>query len=374
MAVTLKASKQGRRIVDEARKRKGWSALSDMWVRTAYVTESTLKRFREMKAIQREAFISICKAVGVDDWEEIAEIQLSNKFDNDRLLENEDSVQDVSLHEEFLVEFLDKLYPFPSSPIHQDCFLLRFHPQNWSYDNTQIIAVADEAIRESFHLNSFDRVLSEVLDRIKITFADEIATAELDRSENLFEYLYKWLWVTKFPIEAFQLGKRVAAFADRQILMKSYSASNDRDLDFDDLEICLETINVGKQYLIEINLPQKDGYLLLLNEGHSGQIYCLCPSLLYTRNQDLSATGIISLPQNNAPVKAFKYKDVGEEFFLAIVIKSPLRLSWIRSDYSPTDAVDYVKVDADRLQEIFQQIGKQADSQVFGKKFKVINS
>ncbi len=371
MAVTLKASKQGRRIVDEARKRKGWSALSNMWYSPLQISESSLKRFREGKAIQREAFISICKAVGVDDWEEIAEIQLSKEFDNDRLLENEDTLEDVSLHEEFLVEFLEKLYPFPSSPIHQDCFLLRFHPQNWSYDNTQIIAVADEGIRESFHLNSFERVLSEVLDRIKITFADEIATADLDRYENLFEYLYKWLWVTKFPTEAFQLGKRVAAFADRQILMKSYSASNDRDLDFDDIEICLETINVGKQYLIEIDFPQKDGYLLLLNEGHSGQIYCLCPSLLYTRNQELSVTGVISLPQNGAPAKAFKYKDVGEEFFLAIVVKSPLRLSWIRSDYSPVNPIDYVKVDADRLQEIFQQIGKQDDSQVFCKKFKL---
>jgi hypothetical protein len=373
MAVTLKASKQGRRIVDEARKRKGWTALADVWCKAASVSESTLKRFREMKAIEREAFICICKAVGVDNWEKIVEIQLSENFDNDCLLENENTVEDVSLQEEFLVEFLEKLYPFPSSPVHQECFLLRFHPQSWIYDNTQIIDVADATILKSLDLTSFDRVLSEVLDRIKITFADEIATAELDRSENLFEYLYKWLWVNKFPTEAFQLGKRVAAFADRQILMKSYSASNDRDLDFDDIEICLETIDVGKQYLIEIDLPQKDGYLLLLNEGHSGQIYCLCPSLLYTRNQELSATGVISLPQNGAPVKAFKYKDVGEEFFLAIVVKSPLRLSWIRSDYSPTDAVDYVKVDADRLQEIFQQIGKQADSQVFGKKFKVIN-
>lgn len=71
MAITLRTNKQGLAIVDEARGRKNWSALALAWCEKANVSVSTLKRFRERKAIQKEAFVSICRAVGIDDWEMI---------------------------------------------------------------------------------------------------------------------------------------------------------------------------------------------------------------------------------------------------------------------------------------------------------------
>ncbi|MEL6816284.1 MAG: hypothetical protein AAFP03_15960, partial [Cyanobacteria bacterium J06598_3] len=51
---------------------KHWSALAVAWCEKANVSVSTLKRFRERRAIQKEAFISICRAVGIEDWELIA--------------------------------------------------------------------------------------------------------------------------------------------------------------------------------------------------------------------------------------------------------------------------------------------------------------
>lgn len=71
MAITLRTNKQGLAIVDEARSRKNWSALALAWCEKANVSVSTLKRFRERRAIQKEAFISICRAVGIEDWEMI---------------------------------------------------------------------------------------------------------------------------------------------------------------------------------------------------------------------------------------------------------------------------------------------------------------
>ncbi|NEP09456.1 MAG: ATP-binding protein [Symploca sp. SIO2C1] len=70
MAVTLKASQEGLDLVDKARRRKGWRATASTWCDTAGTSVATLKRFRLGKAIQQDAFIGICQAVGVN-WEEI---------------------------------------------------------------------------------------------------------------------------------------------------------------------------------------------------------------------------------------------------------------------------------------------------------------
>ncbi|MDF0554198.1 tetratricopeptide repeat protein [Kamptonema sp. UHCC 0994] len=74
MIDSLKASEQGLKIVDEARRRKRWQKIASIWVETAATSEATLKRFWARKsAIDRYAFIAICEAVGVN-WEQVAEL------------------------------------------------------------------------------------------------------------------------------------------------------------------------------------------------------------------------------------------------------------------------------------------------------------
>jgi hypothetical protein len=74
MADTLKASKQGLEIIDRARRRRGWTKTrTPAWWDAAYTTQATLKRFWRRIAIQRENFIAICQAVGLRNWEAIAE-------------------------------------------------------------------------------------------------------------------------------------------------------------------------------------------------------------------------------------------------------------------------------------------------------------
>ncbi|MEQ9553359.1 MAG: AAA family ATPase [Coleofasciculus sp. G3-WIS-01] len=73
MAVTLKASKQGLEIVDQARKKKGWTATAAVWYQDANTTQATLKRFRRGLPIQQDAFIEICQAVGIENWQEIVD-------------------------------------------------------------------------------------------------------------------------------------------------------------------------------------------------------------------------------------------------------------------------------------------------------------
>ncbi|MFB8791646.1 MAG: ATP-binding protein [Potamolinea sp.] len=77
MAVTLRASKQGLEIVDQARKRKGWTKTATKWSQPektdTIIPIASLKRFWRRIAIDRDAFIEICQRVGVNDWEEIVD-------------------------------------------------------------------------------------------------------------------------------------------------------------------------------------------------------------------------------------------------------------------------------------------------------------
>ncbi|NET24188.1 NB-ARC domain-containing protein [Okeania sp. SIO1I7] len=72
MAVTLRASKEGLEKIDKARRRKGWTKTEDAWWGLALTSQATLKRFWRGFPIERDAFIGICKTVGIN-WEEIVD-------------------------------------------------------------------------------------------------------------------------------------------------------------------------------------------------------------------------------------------------------------------------------------------------------------
>jgi hypothetical protein len=73
MADSLRASEQGRQIVDQARRKKGWNKDAAAWIDAAKTSRSTLQRFWDRKPIRQENFVAICKAVGIDNWERIVD-------------------------------------------------------------------------------------------------------------------------------------------------------------------------------------------------------------------------------------------------------------------------------------------------------------
>jgi predicted CoA-binding protein len=73
MAGLLRASEEGLRIVDIARRNPGWNKTGDAWCQAALTSKATLKRFWAQQQIRRETFIDICKAVGIHNWEDIIE-------------------------------------------------------------------------------------------------------------------------------------------------------------------------------------------------------------------------------------------------------------------------------------------------------------
>jgi Cdc6-like AAA superfamily ATPase len=73
MAVSLRASQSGLQIVDQARRKKNWTKRAAAWCTTALVGEAALKKFWSRVPIEAEHFKSICRAVGLENWEEIVD-------------------------------------------------------------------------------------------------------------------------------------------------------------------------------------------------------------------------------------------------------------------------------------------------------------
>lgn len=72
MTGSLRASQAGLAIVDRARQMKGWTKTrTPEWWQTAHTSQATLRRFWRGFAIQADAFIDICQAVGIEDWHAI---------------------------------------------------------------------------------------------------------------------------------------------------------------------------------------------------------------------------------------------------------------------------------------------------------------
>lgn len=79
MADTLRASEQGLKIVEEARRKKRYWT-QEKWRQDAFTSISTLKRFLKGDQIEASNFIAICQAVGVN-WQEVAELTESQEID-----------------------------------------------------------------------------------------------------------------------------------------------------------------------------------------------------------------------------------------------------------------------------------------------------
>ncbi len=74
MSKSLKASTEGLAVADRARKRLGWTKTSTArWWQDAHTSRATLRRFWHGDRIQRDIFIALCAAVGISNWEAIAE-------------------------------------------------------------------------------------------------------------------------------------------------------------------------------------------------------------------------------------------------------------------------------------------------------------
>ena len=74
----VRLTQEGIKMVDLARKRKGWNKYASVWAFNAFVSESTLKRFITGKAISPENFKHLCRVVGIYEWESLVDWEESD--------------------------------------------------------------------------------------------------------------------------------------------------------------------------------------------------------------------------------------------------------------------------------------------------------
>ena len=70
---SYKVSLEGLKIVDQFRLQKGWKKIDSQWLNRANVSRSTLKRFWNGNHLQPDTFTGICRAVGIEDYDCVAE-------------------------------------------------------------------------------------------------------------------------------------------------------------------------------------------------------------------------------------------------------------------------------------------------------------
>jgi hypothetical protein len=77
--MSFKVSVEGLEKIHGLRIKKQWKRQDPRWCEAANVSLNGLKRFLGRVAIAEDAFKAICLAVGLEDWQEIAEIGESSQ-------------------------------------------------------------------------------------------------------------------------------------------------------------------------------------------------------------------------------------------------------------------------------------------------------
>lgn len=260
--------------------------------------------------------------------------------------------------------------------------MFRYNPDNYSLTHANI---AEKINHEyPFNLANINTYISRVADDIIDRFADKIEqdyniTIEkknqrgrpIEKSSP-YKIAYKWLWEKEFPRRAWNLVKEIATLASTELRMVSSETARSLDIsDFIDLIDDDYSIKSGHSYHLSIKFPYLNHYLLLINENTDGQKALLSPSKIIADIPFTQLSGELVLPLNDERRKripCLRYKGEGIEYFLALITEQPIELSWI-SELSP--AADYF-LDQNRLEEIFNKVSKQGNSQLFYRQFNLI--
>jgi len=285
-----------------------------------------------------------------------------------------------SLQEQFLNDFTEKVLWRGRSDNQPWCCWFRFHPKNYQKTNTQVAKQIKEQLK-SFPTTNMPATLAAVVKKIIEQFGDQMAAdgvnlEELQRERGWhpqnpgelypWQIIYQWLWQVEFPKVGWEWANKLANCALKEFKMLDIKDVQ-RDLDWDEIPNCEDTIEKGKKYALTVNF-QTQGYLLLLNRGSKGNYYCLSPSQAFHPQGVCVPDTPLYLPDLEAVATSLKFMDVGEEYFMAILNEKPLNLSWVRPDGNPRD----LQVDEQRFQEIFQELGRQWNARVFYKRFQVV--
>ena len=301
----------------------------------------------------------------------------------------------MNLKQNFQNQMAEELFP---GNLTEDkaCFLRRFAPENHP-DNRESthIKIAELMKKDlgAYCETKIGQTIRKVIEVIDLKYgeemkADDVNTEvllnlkpggkkdqESDKKISPWQEVYKWLWERKFlrwvDINGWDILKKQAKTAPDwiQFLTEQEMASvgvgtrglkplsprsSARKID--------PTIPINQPLSMRVDLAYPNYQMLLLYRSAEMK-YVLCPSLGYAPNGVNKPP--MTLPQNK---ERFTFEELGKEEFLAIAVENPVSLPWL----IPREEEPLPEWNAERLKELFEQLEKQGNWQVFYQFFEVV--
>lgn len=255
-------------------------------------------------------------------------------------------------------------------------FNLRFNPRfHASGEEPRTNEQIYEEVNKQLPANSLptgknlQRILECLVNKFEAQMIEDEVNVEFLRSSEKqgggkWQLVYDWLWQKYFP--RWSLEKQWQELVAKADKTDDWLQAEPVDRNVGRREIPKPTITLNAHINLIVNWRGKSRYLLLLNQGTSGEKFCFCPSQLFAPSNQLSQQKMY-LPQDEIKHPLW-FKDKGKEHFLGIVMEQPLDLVWLR----PNNQEDLPALDAGRLNELLEKLEEQGNWQMFYKSFEVV--
>ncbi|MGB5959523.1 MAG: hypothetical protein WBG73_02595 [Coleofasciculaceae cyanobacterium] len=282
----------------------------------------------------------------------------------------------LQLQEKF-IEAITKDCLLAATQVRKLIFQLRFNPENKERSNKEIAVRVRKQLEDAgtiYESNELKEIIRALVNKFEDQMIkDEVNVEYLKSNEpghkGKWQLVYDWLWQKYFPRWSLETQwQELVAKADKtdDWLQVEELTPIPVDRNVGRLKLPKPTISLNAYINLIVNWRGKSRYLLLLNQGTSGEKFCICPSKLFAPSNQLSQQEM-RLPQDDVKHPLF-FEDQGKEHFLGIVMEQPLELAWLR----PNDQEDLPALDAGRLHELLEKLELQGNWQMFYKSFEVV--
>lgn len=280
----------------------------------------------------------------------------------------------LQLQERFL-EAITKDCLLAATQVRKLIFQLRFNPENKECSNKEIAATVKKQLKDTVTIHE-NNELKEIIRALVNKFEAQMTKDEVDveylksnepGQKGKWKLVYEWLWQQYFPRWSLETQwQELVAKADKTDDWLQVKELTPVTRDYGKLQLPKPTIPLKARINLIVNWRGENRYLLLLNQGTSGDKFCLCPSKLFAPSNQLSQQEMC-LPQDDVKHPLF-FTDQGKEHFLGIVMEEPLDLAWLR----PNGEEVVPALDAGRLHELLEKLELQGNWQMFYKSFEVV--
>lgn len=226
-----------------------------------------------------------------------------------------------------------------------DVFRERFREKNVNSLDKEIAVYLDAELLEGASDNANSATI--LRDHLK-KICDKLEAEGCDYGEvtkGKWKIAKRWLREVVYPewiksrrlitLTASQLWQQLWETATPTERMRAVALSAVANLEMGEAEIADESLAfpLGSWIRFEINLDGA-GYLLLLEKGTSGKMWCLCPSGFAPQAQH--SGGLMVLPQAGSRRKHFELTgSPGDEEIVAVVAKEMPSLDWLPQPGEP---------------------------------------